>query len=225
MPSPHTVSPTDAAVLLVDDRPENLLALETALAPLVEETGVRLLRAGGAEEALRHVLHEDGTIAVILLDVMMPGTDGLETARLIRARRASEHLPIIFITALDADRRRATLGYQFGAVDYLTKPLDLEALRAKVRGLLELHLRRGEEILHERRRYADEVHALRVAALRDETALIATIQRIGSALASELELERVAQIVTDEATALTGAGFGAFFYRNLMDESGGGAPF
>ena len=224
MPSPRADPSAGAAVLLVDDRPENLLALETALAPLVEETGVRLLRAGGAEEALRHLLHEDGAIALVLLDVMMPGTDGLETARLIRARRASEHLPIIFITALDADRRRATLGYQFGAVDYLTKPLDQEALRAKVRAFLELHLRRGEEILNARRRYADEMRELREAALRDETALIATIQRIGSALASELELERVVQLVTDEATALTGAGFGAFFY-NAMDSASGGEAF
>ena len=106
-PQPPSSPP---AVLLVDDRPENLLALEETLAPLVAETGVRLLRAGSADEALRHLLTESGSVAVILLDVMMPGTDGIETARLIRARRTSEHLPIIFITALDADRRRATFG-------------------------------------------------------------------------------------------------------------------
>ena len=223
MPSPRA-APDGAAVLLVDDRPENLLALESVLEPLVEATGVRLLRAGTAAEALRHVLHEGDAIAVVLLDVMMPGTDGLETARLIRARRASEHVPIIFITALDTDRRRATLGYQFGAVDYLTKPLDQEALRAKVHALLDLHRRRGEEILNERRRYADEVRELREAALRDETALIATIQRIGGALASELDLERVVQLVTDEATALTGAEFGAFFY-NVVDPARGGEAY
>ena len=224
MTSLNPAPPDVPAVLLVDDRPENLLALEAALAPLVEETGARLLRAGAAEEALRHLLHENGSVAVVLLDVMMPGTDGLETAKLIRARRASEHLPIIFITALDADRRRATLGYQFGAVDYLTKPLDPEVLRAKVRAFLELHRRRDEEILHERRRYADEVHAMREAALRDETALVATIQRIGTALASELDLERVVQLVTDEATALTGAQFGAFFY-NVVDPARGGEAY
>ena len=210
-----------AAVLLVDDRPENLLALEAALAPLAVETGTRLLRAGGAEEALRHVLQEDGAIAVVLLDVMMPGTDGLETARLIRARRASEHVPIIFVTALDADRRHATLGYQSGAVDYLTKPLDPDVIRAKVRAFLEIHQRRGEHVLHERRRYADEVRALREAALRDEATLIATIQRIGTALASELEVGRIVQLVTDEATALTGAQFGAFFYT-AHDPDGAG---
>ena len=136
-------APDDAAVLLVDDRPENVLALEAVLAPLVEETGVRLLRAGGADEALRHVLREDGAIAVVLLDVMMPGTDGLQTAHLIRARRATEHVPIIFITALDADRRRVTLGYQSGAVDYLTKPIDPTVLQGKVRAFLDIHRRRG----------------------------------------------------------------------------------
>ena len=224
MPPPQAAPPASAAVLLVDDRPENLLALEAALTPLAEETGVRLLRAGGAEEALRHLLSEDGAIAVVLLDVMMPGTDGLETARMIRARRASEHLPIIFVTALDADRRQATLGYQFGAVDYLTKPLDPDVLRAKVRAFLDLHRRRGEEILQERRRYADEVQAMREAALRDETALVATIQRIGTALASELDLERVVQLVTDEATTLTGAQFGAFFY-NVVDPARGGESY
>jgi signal transduction histidine kinase/DNA-binding response OmpR family regulator len=221
---PHTpvLQTAGTAVLLVDDRPENLVALEAALAPLVSETGVRLLRAGTADEALRHLLNEDGSVAVVLLDVMMPGTDGLETARLIRGRKASEHLPIIFVTALQADRRRATLGYQFGAVDYLTKPLDPEMLRAKVRAFLELHRRRDEDILYERRRYADEVSALREAALRDETALIATIQRIGSALASELDLERIVQLVTDEATALTGAQLGAFF-DNVVDPALGEA--
>jgi signal transduction histidine kinase/DNA-binding response OmpR family regulator len=224
MPSSQPSPPASPAVLLVDDLSENLLSLEAALAPLVEETGVRLLRAGTADEALRHLLHEDGSVAMVLLDVMMPGTDGLETARLIRARRSSEHLPIIFVTALDADRRRATLGYQFGAVDYLTKPLDPEVLRAKVRAFLDLHRRRGEDILHERRRYADEVHALREAALRDETALIATIQRIGTALASELDLERIVQLVTDEATALTGAASGAFFY-NVVDPARGGEAY
>ena len=220
MPLPATPPPSTASVLLVDDRPENLLAFEAVLAPVAEAVGARLLRAGGAEEALRHVLQEGDALAVVLLDVMMPGTDGLETARLIRQRARSEHVPIIFVTALDADRRNVTLGYQFGAVDYLTKPLDADVLRAKVRAFLELHRRRGEEVLQERRRYADEVQALREAALRDEAALVTTVQRIGTALASELDLERIVQLVTDEATALTGAQFGAFFYYVSDAEQG-----
>ena len=222
MTSSASAPPAGAAVLLVDDRLENLVALEAVLAPLAAETGARLLRALGAEEALRHVLREDGDLAVVLLDVLMPGTDGLETARLIRQRARSEHVPIIFITALDADRRRVTLGYQSGAVDYLTKPLDPDVLRAKVRAFLDIHRRRGEEILQARRRYADDVQAVREAALRDEATLVATVQRIGTALASELDLERVVQLVTEEATTLTGAQFGAFFY-NVDDPERGGS--
>ena len=213
MPPSSAAPPRSAAIVLVGDRREALDVLESALAPLADEGDARLLRAASAEEALESVLQEDGTIAAVVLDVMRPGTDVLEAARLIRARRSSEHLPIIFVTALDEDRRQATLGYQFGAVDYLIQPLDPEVLRTKVRALITLHRRRGEELLHERRRYADELNELREAALRDETTLIATIQRIGSALASELDLERVVQLVTDEATELTGAQFGAFFYK------------
>jgi signal transduction histidine kinase/DNA-binding response OmpR family regulator len=214
----------DTSILLVDDRPENLIVLREILAPLVEQTGVRLVCADGAEAALRHVLAEDGALAVVVLDVMMPGTDGLQTARLIRQRTRSEHIPIIFVTALDADRRRLTLGYQSGAVDYLTKPLVPEILRAKVGAFLDLHRRRGDAVLAERRRYADQVQALREQSLRDEAALVATLQRVGTALASELDLERVVQLVTDEATALTRAQFGAFFY-NVIDPSRGGEAY
>ena len=214
----------DTSILLVDDKAENLLVLREILAPLVEQQGVRLVCADGAEAALRHVLAEDGALAVVVLDVMMPGTDGLETARLIRRRARSEHVPIIFVTALEADRRRLTLGYQSGAVDYLTKPLDPEILRAKVAAFLDLHRRRGDAVLAERRRYADQVQLIREQSLRDETALVATLQRVGSALASELDLERVVQLVTDESTALTHAQFGAFFY-NVIDPSRGGEAY
>lgn len=213
MTSSEPAATSRPAVLLVDDRPENLLALEGALAEVATETGARLLRAGDADEALRHVLREGGNLALVLLDVMMPGTGGLETARMIRQRTLSEQIPIIFITALDTDRRRLTLGYQFGAVDYLIKPVDQEVLQGKVRAFLELHRRRGDAVLEERRRYADQIHALREETLRDEAALISTVQRVGTSLASELDLERVVQLVTDEATSLARAQLGVFFYR------------
>ena len=198
------------AVLLVDDRSENLLSLEALLEPLALETGVRLLRANNADEALRHLLKEGDAIALVLLDVLMPGTGGIETASLIRQRTRNEHVPIIFITALESDRRRVTLGYQSGAVDYLTKPIQPDVLIAKVRAFLELHQRRGDAVLEERRRYADQVHVLREQSLRDEAALVETLQRVGTALASELDLERVVQLVTDEAMSLTRAQFAVF---------------
>jgi signal transduction histidine kinase/CheY-like chemotaxis protein len=224
MTAPAAAPRADTSILLVDDRPENLVVLREILAPLVETTGVRLVSADSAESALRHVLAENGALAVVVLDVMMPGTDGLETARLIRQRSRSEHIPIIFVTALEADRRRLTLGYQSGAVDYLTKPLVPEILRAKVAAFLDLHRRRGDAVLAERRRYADQVQLLREQSLRDEAALVSTLQRVGTALASELDLERVVQLVTDEATALTRAQFGAFFY-NVIDPSRGGEAY
>ncbi|MDF1506097.1 hybrid sensor histidine kinase/response regulator, partial [Roseisolibacter sp. H3M3-2] len=143
-------APPPLTVLLVDDRPENLLALEAVLDPL----GVRLVRAGSAEEALRWVDDED--LAVILLDVQMPGTDGLEAARLIKARERGRIVPILFVTALDRDRRRVTTGYQAGAIDYLFKPLDPDELRGKVAAFVDLHRLQGED-RERRRRYADRL--------------------------------------------------------------------
>ena len=92
--------PRQGSILLVDDREENLDAFEAVLAPL----GHRIVRASTSDEALRVLLRDD--FAVVLLDVRMPGTDGVETARLIKARVRSRSTPIIFITALDANRRR-----------------------------------------------------------------------------------------------------------------------
>ncbi len=159
VPAAYGDQPEPAAVLLVDDNPANLVAFAAVLAPVVESSGCQLLRANDADEALRHVLTHGDRIAVVLLDVMMPGTDGLETARLIRQRAASDHVPIIFVTALDADRRRVTLGYQSGAVDYIAKPVDPEVLTAKVRAFVELHQRRNEAAVRERRRFADQMAA------------------------------------------------------------------
>src|SRR5438270_6068686 len=127
------------SVLLVDDRPENLLALEGVLKPL----GARLVKARSGEEALLHLLRE--TFAVILLDVQMPRLDGLQTAELIKQREQTRHIPIIFITALSRETAYIFKGYAHGAVDYLLKPIDPEILRAKVRVFCDLFVR-GEKI-------------------------------------------------------------------------------
>src|SRR6184192_1521877 len=112
-------------ILVVDDLPEKLLVLGTVL----EELGENVITARSGEEALRCVLEHD--FAVILLDVNMPGMDGLETAALIRRRKKSAHTPIIFITAF-ADEMRAVEGYAHGAVDYILAPVVPQVLRAKV---------------------------------------------------------------------------------------------
>jgi PAS domain S-box-containing protein len=128
------VSPRRAAsVLLVDDQPENLLALEAVLKPL----GLRTVRAGSGEEALRELLSDD--FAVILLDVQMPGMDGFETAEMIKMRERTQHIPIIFLTAIDKERQQVFRGYSVGAVDYLFKPFDPDVLRSKVGVFVDLY--------------------------------------------------------------------------------------
>lgn len=119
-------------ILLVDDRPENLDALESVLA----EFGQNLVRAASGREALRRVLQQD--FAAILLDVQMPGMDGFETAELIRERERSQHTPIIFITAIGKSEPEVFKGYSVGAVDYVFKPFVPEILKAKVRVFVDL---------------------------------------------------------------------------------------
>ncbi len=113
-------------VLAVDDRPENLLALEAILAGLpVEVTSVT-----SGDDALKRLLTAD--YAVVLLDARMPGMDGFETARHIKNRERTRHIPILFLTAADYDSHLAFRGYQVGAVDYITKPFDPWVLRSKI---------------------------------------------------------------------------------------------
>jgi len=119
-------------VLLVDDRAENLLALEAILQGMpVQTVGV-----GSGEAALKQLLlHE---FALILLDAQMPDMDGFETARRIKQRERTRGVPIVFLTAADYNAHLALRGYAAGAVDYLTKPIDPWVLRAKVSVLVEL---------------------------------------------------------------------------------------
>ncbi|MGV0027531.1 hybrid sensor histidine kinase/response regulator [Phormidesmis priestleyi] len=119
-------------ILMVDDQPENLLALEAIL----EGLGENLVRASSGEEALRCLLHQD--FAVILLDVQMPGMDGFETATLIRSRARSRQTPIIFLTAFSTSDHLMFKGYSLGAVDYLFKPIESSVLTSKVTVFVDL---------------------------------------------------------------------------------------
>jgi CheY-like chemotaxis protein len=121
-----------ARILLVDDRPENLVALEAILGSLDQI----LVRAESGEEALRSLLRDD--YALILLDAQMPGMDGFETAGRIKARERTKDVPIIFLTAADDDSRSAYRGYASGAADYIAKPFDPWLLRAKVEIFVDL---------------------------------------------------------------------------------------
>jgi len=122
----------NAKILIVDDEPNNLLALEAILADM----GTQLVRAYSGKEALRHLLKDD--FAIILLDVQMPTMDGLETAALIRERTLTRFTPIIFLTAAGRTETEISRGYEMGAVDYLLKPIIPEILRQKVRVLVDL---------------------------------------------------------------------------------------
>jgi PAS domain S-box-containing protein len=135
------------ALLLVDDRPQNLLALRAILEPL----GHELVSAGSGAEALRILLHRDD-FAVILLDVQMPGLDGFEVAEVIKQRERTSTISIIFLTALSKEEQHVFRGYEVGAVDYVFKPFDPELLRAKVDVFVDLweknqQIRRQAELL------------------------------------------------------------------------------
>ena len=156
-------------VLAVDDRPENLLALEAILQGLpVEVVGV-----ASGDEALKRLLVDD--FAVILLDALMPGMDGFETAGHIKRRQRTQHIPIVFLTAVDTDSHLAFRGYQAGAVDYITKPFDPWVLRAKVAVFVDLWMLHVD--LAER---AAECGELR-AAIDDTSTMLAAADDRGGA--------------------------------------------
>jgi PAS domain S-box-containing protein len=125
------------SILIVDDRSENLIALET----LLERADVQLLKADNGNEALKLLLRHD--VALVLLDVQMPGMNGFEMAELMRRNKKTQTIPIIFITA-NGDKRQLFRGYEVGAVDYLAKPIESEVLLSKVRIFLELDAQRRE---------------------------------------------------------------------------------
>ncbi|HZT65964.1 MAG TPA: SpoIIE family protein phosphatase [Acidimicrobiales bacterium] len=178
----------DATLLLVDDRPENLDVLRLILEPL----GHELVTATSGDEALKRLLTHD--VSVILLDVRMPGMDGFETARHIKSRERTRDLPIIFLTAMQADSGAILEGFSSGAVDYVTKPVDAALLRAKVQVFVDLSqktelLRRQSELLSRRldERYAAEARHLRKLA---DAAL---------AINSSLSLREMLRVITQSA--------------------------
>ncbi|WP_433136654.1 response regulator [Actinomadura nitritigenes] len=149
-----------AKILLVDDREENLIALEAILSSLDQD----LVRARSGEEALKALLTDE--YAVILLDVVMPGMDGFETARDIKRRKKTRDLPIIFLTAVNSDPDYAFRGYAAGAVDFISKPFDPWVLRAKVSVFVELHTKNKQ--------LRDQTALLReqAALLREQSTLL-----------------------------------------------------
>jgi CheY-like chemotaxis protein len=154
---------------------------------------IPIQKASSGEQALRFLLEHE--VALILLDVEMPGIDGIEAARLIRERPRLRNTPIIFLTAFDTDRSRIREGYTLGAVDYIIKPFEPDVLRWKVSVFVELHRSRQQERLLAEE-HVNRVHA--EAAVR-QARLLADA---GAALASSMEedrvIERVAALMVPE---------------------------
>ena len=175
-----------AKILLVDDRPENLLALEAILGSL----DLDLVRAGSGEEALRALLRAE--FALILLDAQMPGMDGFETAARIKRRVRTKDVPIIFVTAVDKDPNSSYRGYVAGGADYISKPFDPWILRAKVQVFVDLWAARrsatrpvgqdGREDLAAMRERLDaleeSVRALASDLSQDEAETQAAVERV-----------------------------------------------
>src|SRR5579863_1005629 len=154
-------------ILLVDDHRESLAALRAVLEPL----GEPLVLAESGEQALRALLHIE--CSVILLDVRMAGLDGLQTARIIRSRPGTRHIPIIFMTAQASELEEIALAYESGAVDYVVKPFEPEILRAKVAVFVELHRERGERVRESRARAEAEAvtRAIRTLQILSDVAM------------------------------------------------------
>ncbi|HEX6349036.1 MAG TPA: response regulator [Candidatus Dormibacteraeota bacterium] len=180
----------EAAILLVDDTPANLVALESILAPL----GQRLVTARSGREALRKLLEDD--FALILLDVRMGDMDGFETARLIRSRPHTEHVPIIFVTAFDRVESDIKAGYELGAADFIFKPYQAHALRAKVGVFVEL-FQKTEAV----RRQAEQ---LRLMELREARRKLEAAER-GRAQA-EARFESILDLAPDGIFAFDAEG-------------------
>jgi signal transduction histidine kinase len=154
-----------SSVLVVDDIPANLMAVGAVLKPL----GVRIVEAACGKEAIARAAAE--SFAVALVDVQMPGMDGFELARHLRATEYGRHLPIIFLTAVHGEAEYARRGYASGGVDYITKPFDADVLRARVRGFVDLSRQREAqrvEQVSERTRERDDALKRLAALLESE---------------------------------------------------------
>ena len=187
--------PPKVNILMVDDNESNLLALETIL----DVSDRNLVRAASGDQALQYLLHHDA--AVILLDVHMPGISGLETAELIRGRKKTRDVPIIFLTAYDsADRQDLSRGYSLGAVDYIIKPLDPDALKSKVAVFVELYkkteqVKHQAELLHEKNIQLENANFQRLGKLVD----------LGQQLSAERDPDTLLHLFCDAACDILGA--------------------
>jgi signal transduction histidine kinase/DNA-binding response OmpR family regulator len=197
---------TKINILMVDDNPKNLMALETIL----QAEDRNLVRATSGDEALRYLLDHD--VAMILLDVYMPGMSGLDTAELIRGREKTKDIPIIFITADSTGVAHVTRGYSLGAVDYILKPIEPDILRSKVAVFVDLYkktlqIKQQAAMLHEKNIALENANLQRLTMLID----------LGQQLAAERDPVKLLEKFCYSARNIVGAEFAAV---GLLSENG-----
>jgi PAS domain S-box-containing protein len=158
---------------MVDDSPANLLALESILEPM----GHVLVSASSGEDALRWLMRDD--FAVVLMDVRMPGVDGLQAAALMKQRQRAQRTPIILISAISGEREDIVHGYQQGAVDYLVKPIDADILCTKVSVFVDLYLKAYD--------------------IKRQAAALLEQERVGEALRARMLVEQNARKIAEES--------------------------
>ncbi len=201
-------------ILLVDDRAENLLALEAILEPL----GEHLVRAYSGDDALKCLLTDE--FAVILLDVQMPGLNGFETAEMIKSRERTRFVPIIFLTAISKDEEYVFRGYSVGAVDYMSKPFQPDVLRSKVAVFVDLY-RKQAQLKHQERLLRDaavrEVELEHRARLLAQEARTAEIVRTAMDAIIVLDAERRIRLFNAEAERMFGQPRGSAIGRLVVD--------
>ncbi len=197
---------SNVSILIVDDRPENILALEAILKPM----NVDVVSATSGEGALKQLLK--GDFAVILLDVHLPGMNGFETATRIKQRERTRDVPIIFLTAVSREPHHAMRGYSAGAVDYISKPYDPWLLRAKIALFIDLHeknsvLKRQRELLAQRLSQLEGEVAERKlieAALRRKSSIVQLVAAVATASNEAGTIEEAIQVTLDRICAYNG---------------------
>lgn len=202
--------PQKARILLVDDRAENLIALEAILSSLNQQ----LVPVRSGEAALKALLTEE--FAVILLDVVMPGMDGFETAAHIKRRAKTHDVPIIFLTAAGAEPDHAFRGYAAGAVDYIAKPFDPWVLRAKVAVFVDLYMKN--------RQLREQAHLLRKQAegSSEDGVLTELARRVSAVEVTTTGLAALPVVKTDTALSdgITQLEEGVGRLRDMLDALG-----
>ena len=190
----------NASILLVDDNPANLLSLRT----LLEDLGQNLVEVRSGKEAIERV--QSVEFAVVLLDVLMPGIGGFETAQAIRQNERSQHTPIIFVTASDIERHELEQGYALGAVDFLVKPLLPVAVQAKVRGFVDL--------FDDKHRAKQEADQLRLLVHGTTDYAIFMLDQQGRIVTWNAGAERIKGYKADE---IIGQHFTKFYPQDAID--------